>query len=160
MSLPSGEIRTDGLSLHRADTQGRQVLSAGPVLFDGESIGQELRYTRMFGQHMGRFNTVLDVSVTDAGGLWIGGGLYQQFDIDLGEQRLFVGLSFAPGLYLQGAEVDLGSPLEFRSGIELGMRVDNDWQVSLSYDHRSNGDISAVNPGVETIQLRLSRTFN
>ena len=55
--------------------------------------------------------------------------------------------------------VDLGLPLEFRSGFEVGTYINDDWRISLSYDHRSNGDLSAVNPGIETIELRVSRPF-
>lgn len=107
-----------------------------------------------------RFNPTFDVSITDEGGLWIGAGLYQQFDIEIGEHQFFIGSTFAPGIYLKGDEVDLGFPIEFRSGIEFGMQFENDWQISLSYDHRSNADVVDVNPGMETIQLRLSKTFN
>ena len=159
LSIPSAET-TNELSISRSDTTGRAVLSAGTLEFDGNTIGQELRYTRMFDMKKGRFNPTFDVSITDQGGLWVGAGLYQQFDIELGDQTFFVGSTFAPGLYFQGDEVDLGFPIEFRSGLEVGMRFDNDWQVSLSYDHRSNADVVAVNPGLETIQLRLSKTFN
>lgn len=160
LSIPSGEVTTNELSVNRADTTGRAVLSAGTLEFGGTTIGQELRYTYMFDQKKGRFNPTFDVSITDEGGLWVGAGLYQQFDIEIGQQTFFVGSTFAPGLYIQGNEVDLGFPIEFRSGLEVGMRFDNDWQVSLYYDHRSNGDIVAVNPGMETLQLRLSKTFN
>jgi len=72
---------------------------------------------------------------------------------------MFLGLSFAPGLYFQGGEVDLGLPLEFRSGFEVGTFIHDDWRISLSYDHRSNADLSAINPGIETIELRISRPF-
>jgi lipid A 3-O-deacylase len=32
--------------------------------------------------------------------------------------------------------------------------------VGLSYDHRSNGDIATLNPGLETLQLRVSVPLN
>jgi len=90
----------------------------------------------------------------------MGFGLYQQFDMDINGTPLFVGLTMVPGLYMQGQDVDLGFPLEFRSGIEMGVRFEYGWQASLSFDHRSNADVVAWNPGLETIQLRISKTFN
>lgn len=133
-------------------------LALAGVQFEGEFTGAELRGS-YYDQRLGRFTTVWDGSITDEGGLWLGYGLYQQFGFTLGQQEMFLGLSFAPGLYIQGGEVDLGLPLEFRSGFEVGTYLDDHWRISLSYDHRSNGDLSAVNPGLETIALRISRPF-
>lgn len=133
-------------------------ISAGVLQFQGETAGAELRAT-YYDTRFWRFTTVWDGSITDQGGAWLGYGLYQQFGFALGQREMFLGLSFAPGIYFQGGEVDLGLPLEFRSGFEVGTYLANDWRVSLSYDHRSNGDIAAVNPGIETVQLRVSVPF-
>lgn len=158
MSLFGGEYQSDGFNLNRADIAGRLITSVGAVQFDRRIVGSELRMTYAFNQ-WGRFNPVVDFSITDKGGAWAGIGLYQQFDFDFGAQQYFAGFHFAPGIYIQGGEVDLGYPLEFRSGVEIGVRLRNDWQISLSYDHRSNADIMEVNPGLETIQIRFSRAF-
>lgn len=159
MSLTNGEVTTDGFNTNRYDAGDRMVASTGALSSGGRELGQEVRLTYMFDQFMGRFNPTVDLSITDEGGIFAGVGLYQQFDMHIGDQDFFAGLTFTPGLYIQGDEIDLGAPLEFRSGVELGMRLDNDWQISLSYDHRSNGDFADVNPGMETIQLRLSKSF-
>jgi lipid A 3-O-deacylase len=132
--------------------------STGALQFDGALAGAELRAS-YYDNRLGRFTTVWDGSITDQGGLWLGYGLYQQFGFNLGQQDYFLGLTFAPGLYIQGGEVDLGLPLEIRSGFEVGTYINDDWRLSLSYDHRSNGDLVALNPGIETIEIRLSRSF-
>lgn len=159
MSLWGDGYQADGWNVARADVDGMLTTSAGIVQFDGENWGQELRFTHHF-KKWKRFNPVVDFSITDKGGAWLGFGLYQQFDLDIGGLPAFAGFSFAPGVYMQGGDVDLGYPIEFRSGVELGVRFAENWQVSLSYDHRSNGDISSLNPGLETIQLRVSKAFN
>ena len=159
MSLMGDGVQGDGWNIARADVDGMITTSVGIVQFQGHNWGQELRFTRSF-KKWKRCNPVLDFSITEKGGAWLGLGLYQQFDFDLGGVPAFAGFSFAPGIYAQGGDADLGLPLEFRSGVELGVRFAQDWQVSLSYDHRSNGDISQVNPGMETIQLRISKSFN
>ncbi len=148
-----------GWTVDRADTQGMLTTSYGIVQYHNRNWGKELRFTQSF-KKWKRFNPIIDLSLTEKGGAWIGLGLYQQFDMDINGTPLFVGFTMAPGLYSRGGDVDLGLPLEFRSGVEMGARFDSGWQVSLSFDHRSNADLGWVNPGVETIELRVSKSFN
>jgi len=159
MSLFGEGYQAEGWNVQRADVAGMQTGSAGIVQFNRQNRGTELRFTSSFPKWK-RFNPIVDFSVTDRGGAWLGIGLYQQFDLDIGNLPLYAGFTFAPGVYVQGGEVDLGYPLEFRSGVEIGVRFAESWQVSLSYDHRSNADIAPLNPGLETIQIRISKTFN
>jgi len=149
----------EGWTIERADMAGMLTTSYGIVQYQDINWGSELRFTKNY-KKWKRFNPILDFSITDRGGAWLGYGLYQQFDMDINGTPLFVGFTMAPGIYMQGGEVDLGSPLEFRSGVEMGVRFDSGWQVSLSYDHRSNADLGTVNPGLETLQLRVSKSFN
>ena len=149
----------EGWTVERADMEGLLTTSYGIVQYQSQNWGEELRFTQSF-KKWKRFNPVIDFSVTDKGGAWLGFGLYQQFDLDINGTPLFVGFTMVPGLYTQGEDVDLGFPVEFRSGVELGVRFDSGWQVSVSYDHRSNADLSHWNPGLETLQLRVSKPFN
>ena len=66
-------------------------------------------------------------------------------------------LSFIPGVYDAGNDENLGGWLMFRSGIELGYSISEDWRVSLAYDHRSSGDLWVYNPGMETLQIKIGR---
>jgi hypothetical protein len=52
--------------------------------------------------------------------------------------------------------VDLGGPIEFRSGIEVAYHMENGMRLGLGWDHRSNLEIYARNPGVEMVHVRLS----
>ena len=158
MSFMGDGVEGEGWNIQRADVAGQLTVSTGIVQYQGQTHGQELRFTRTLPKWK-RFNPVLDFSVTDKGGAWLGLGLYQQFDFDLAGVPVYAGFSFAPGVYAQGGDVDLGFPIEFRSGVEIGVRFAENWRVSLSYDHRSNGDIKQWNPGMESIQLRISRQF-
>jgi len=159
MSMFGDGIQGEGWNVRRADVSNQAVISTGAVVYNNKFWGRELRVTRTLDKWK-RFNPVIDFSVTEKGGAWLGYGLYQQFDLNINNTPLFVGFSFAPGIYAQGGDVDLGFPIEFRSGVEVGVRFERGWQLSLSYDHRSNGDISARNPGMETLQLRISKSFN
>jgi len=161
LSLTSGNYSGGGLEIYRKDVSGMFTFSTGQLIQYNAPVGQEVRGTYYYGSHMlDRFNSSIDFSITDAGGLWVGAGFYQQFNMDIAGGQFFSGFNFAPGLYLRGNEVRLGHPIEFRSGAEFGMRFDGGWQASIAYDHRSNALLSSYNPGMETVELRISKEFN
>lgn len=60
------------------------------------------------------------------------------------------------GLYRQGADVLLGSALEFRSGLTLGLDLGEGRRLALFFYHLSNGGIGERNPGVEVGGLGYS----
>lgn len=70
-----------------------------------------------------------------------------------------IGLSVMPGAYNQGNGVDLGFPLEFRSRLGLSRQVGPDWSAGIAIEHKSNAEISDINPGVETLLLTVARQF-
>lgn len=139
---------------------GWTVLSAGVLLHGGKRMGEEVRLTHYFDKDFYHFHPLVDFSVTDQGGTWLGAGIYVEGEYQTSKGSLFLGASFAPGLYFKGREMDLGYPLEFRSGIEAGFKTDSGYRISISYDHRSNARIKKLNPGMETIQLRIGKHFN
>lgn len=58
----------------------------------------------------------------------------------------------AVGAFARGdARKDLGSVLEFRTGVELTYRFDNDMRVGVNFFHLSNADTADDNPGSETV---------
>lgn len=73
----------------------------------------------------------------------------------LGDRWLFTP-SLAAGGLKEGKELDLGHDLEFRSGVELARRFDNDWRLGMALFHLSNGGIGDDNPGTEVLAMTLS----
>ncbi len=67
----------------------------------------------------------------------------------------FVGI----GYYRQGTGFDLGSELEFISGLELALRLNERSALGLRFFHLSNGSVSDRNPGTEALVLSYSRRF-
>ena len=55
----------------------------------------------------------------------------------------------------------LGSPLEFKSEVELNFKILNSSIIGVSYSHISNADIGNKNPGSDNIlfNFRLSENF-
>ena len=134
--------------------ESRLSVSAGSVVFLEEAISEEVFLRYDFGVSYGPFQPAVGASMTSDGDVWAGAGFLWtgSFFDDSG----YVQLSVMPGLWERGDGPDLGHAIEFRSGIEIGYEARNGWRYGLSLDHRSNAGIGDLNPGVETLQLRLS----
>ncbi|MCE2509645.1 MAG: acyloxyacyl hydrolase [Alphaproteobacteria bacterium] len=61
--------------------------------------------------------------------------------------------STAIGVFEEGSGKDLGSALEFRSGIELAYRFDDRSRFGAGLFHLSNASVGNTNPGEESIVL-------
>jgi len=73
-------------------------------------------------------------------------------DVFLG-RRWVLSPSTAIGVFEEGSGRDLGSALEFRSGIELAYRFDDRSRLSAGLFHLSNASIGTRNPGEESLML-------
>lgn len=76
-------------------------------------------------------------------------------DIPLGP-RLVLRPSFAPGLYSRGSGKDLGHTVEFRSGVELAYRFENNARLGVEFYHRSNAGLDDRNPGENSLMLTFA----
>ncbi|CCG08039.1 Putative uncharacterized protein [Pararhodospirillum photometricum DSM 122] len=76
-------------------------------------------------------------------------------DIMVG-RHVYVMPNTALGYYQRGGGRDLGYPLEFRSGLEIGWRFDGGMRAGVAMHHLSNANIGDRNPGVEELSLNLS----
>jgi hypothetical protein len=91
------------------------------------------------------------------GDLWAGGGVTAVWPLR-GTWQL--GGSVMAGFYAFGdAGDDLGSDLEFRTRIGVSRAIRPPWRLGLAIEHKSNGGIGDINPGIETIFLVVSRPF-
>lgn len=157
------DMKTDdckvGACLAQNPAQRAIALSYGDVQFQGRSIGRETYLRYDLGTSFGPFQPAIGLSVTDGNDVWLGLGATHTthfWQNAAGTSGGYAQLSFLPGMHVQGSGPDLGHPVEFRSGAEIGYQARSGLRVGLSYDHRSNGDISRVNPGLETVQLRVT----
>ena len=67
--------------------------------------------------------------------------------------------SFSPGYYEKGDGKDLGSVLEFKSEIKVGLDIFENSKLSYSYSHISNNDWGDINPGTDNQQITFSKNF-
>lgn len=138
--------------LTRIETDRRVAVSFGETIFQEDSIGSEFFVRYDFGMEFGPFQPTVGASATSDRDLWAGAGFVWTEEFN----GFYTSLHLMPGYYSHGEGPDLGSALEIRSGIEIGLVAENGVRYGLSYDHRSNADTAALNPGLETMQFRVS----
>ncbi len=136
------------------ETTPRVAFSAGTSLERRADAGAEAYLRYDFARTIGPFGQALGLSLGDESGAWVGYGL--TWGTSLGRSPFYTELHVMPGLYAASDSFDLGGPVEFRSGIEFGYEANNGWRYGLGFDHRSNAGIYDSNPGIETVQFRVS----
>ena len=67
--------------------------------------------------------------------------------------------SFSPGLYSMGDGKDLGSPLEFKSELQLSVDLLPGTKLGYSQSHLSNADLGDTNPGADSYMFNLMKSF-
>ena len=67
--------------------------------------------------------------------------------------------SFSPGLYSMGDGKDLGSPLEFKSEIQLTIDFLPGTKLGYSQSHLSNADLGDNNPGADSYMFNFMKRF-
>ncbi|MEB8388170.1 acyloxyacyl hydrolase [Rhodobacteraceae bacterium KMM 6894] len=140
--------------LAKNEVQSFNSLSVGEVVFQEKTIGEEIFFRRQTGKARGPFQFTYGASVTDEGGMWVGLGSTTTYTTP--NKRFYAQFHTMPGLYSKGGEVGLGGAIQFRSGVEVGYQNRQGVRAGLSIDHRSNAGIYSNNPGLETVQFRVS----
>lgn len=150
--LCAGMVAAD--TPERADLRPRLELSVGGLdVFDGPrplALGLAYRW-----RPLGRWY------VAPGAGLLAGSDGSRYFHADLSRsfalgRSWYTVIVLGAGYFHDGATVQLGHQLEFRSGLELGRWLDGRWRLGLAFDHLSNGSLAGENPGTEVLTLRLS----
>lgn len=103
----------------------------------------------------GKFYTIgplLGLSVNTDGGVYGYGGIYTS--LALGEVLLTP--FFTVGGYAQNDSKDLGSVVQFQSGIEGAYGFDYGGRLGVRFSHISNGGVKDKNPGAEILLLSYS----
>ncbi len=135
------------------DADARFILQASAVEFDREIIGEEIGLGYALGRSYGPFQPMVMATLTDKDRAWFGAGARWDKAI---AGPLFAEATFMPGYDTGGSGPDIGGKLQFRSSLGVGYAFDNGATLALTYDHRSNAERRALNPGLETISLKFS----
>ncbi|MCF8489679.1 MAG: acyloxyacyl hydrolase [Rhodospirillum sp.] len=96
---------------------------------------------------------IAGIEATHLGSTYVYGGFMA--DVRFGE-HVVLSPSAAVGWYNQGGARDLGSPLEFRTGIEAAYRFEDGLRLGLAFHHISNAELGDKNPGIEEVTMNVS----
>ena len=104
---------------------------------------------------LGKFKPVTGAFMTGNSSIYMYTGIEAQYG--LGPLKILP--SFAPGYYEKGDGKDLGSVLEFKSEVKVGLDLFENSQLSYSYSHISNNDWGERNPGTDNQSITFSKKF-
>jgi lipid A 3-O-deacylase len=85
--------------------------------------------------------------------------LYTGIEADYNLGPINISPSFAPGYYEAGDGKNLGSALEFKSEVKIGVDLFKNSNLGYSYSHISNNDWGDVNPGTDNQSITFSKKF-
>jgi len=114
-------------------------------------FGIEYRFTPM--ESLYNIIPVVGFTANSDGGYWAHTGM--RYDVHLSDNWVLTP-NFAASLYENGGGKDLGHALEFRSGLELAYKLDDNSHLGLGIYHLSNASIANKNPGEESIIFSYS----
>ena len=104
---------------------------------------------------IGRFSPTTGAFVTKKNSIY----LYTGIEADYNLGPINISPSFAPGYYEAGDGKNLGSALEFKSEIKVGVDLFKNTNLGYSYSHISNNDWGDVNPGTDNQSVTISKKF-
>ena len=104
---------------------------------------------------LGKFKPITGGFITGNNSAYFYTGIEAQYG--LGPLKILP--SFAPGYYEKGDGKDLGSVLEFKSELKVGLDIFENSKLSYSYSHISNNYWGETNPGTDNQQITFSKNF-
>jgi len=104
---------------------------------------------------IGKFSPTTGAFVTDKSSIYF----YTGVEVDYNLGPINISPSFAPGYYRAGDGKNLGSALEFKSEIKVGVDLFKNTNLGYSYSHISNNDFGDINPGTDNQSINFSKKF-
>ena len=137
----------------RAQFGGSIAGGLGAFDFLHNNTAAEGRVEFRFDQRLLYLRPLVGTLFTDKGSVYAYGGF--RLELPIGK-HLVILPSAAVGYYEKGGGKDLGSHVEFKTGVEIDLAFANGIRVGPAFDHISNAGISKKNPGEENLMLMVS----
>jgi hypothetical protein len=131
-------------------TEEPDFIALGVGVFDinDDETAAEFRFEYRSDLKLFFLTPLLGLMINSDAGAYIYGGL--GLDLFFG-RRVVLTPNAAFGAYEDGNGKDLGSVIEFRTGVELAYRFDDYSRLGLAFNHISNAGIDEKNPGTESL---------
>ena len=104
---------------------------------------------------LGKLSPITGFMLTEDAASYFYTGVQAEYKIG----KLNLTPSFSPGLYSMGDSKDLGSPLEFKSEVQLSVDLLPGTKLGYSQSHISNADLGEKNPGADSYMFNLMKSF-
>ena len=104
---------------------------------------------------IGRFSPTTGAFLTKKSSIY----LYTGIEADYNLGAIKISPSFAPGYYEAGDGKNLGSALEFKSEVKIGIDLFKGTNLGYSYSHISNNDWGNINPGSDNQSITFSKKY-
>jgi|TARA_B110000438_G_C15646056_1_gene577506 lipid A 3-O-deacylase len=104
---------------------------------------------------LGKISPVSGGFLTEKNAFYVYTGV--QAEYDMGPFKITP--SFAPGIYSYGDGKDLGSPLEFKSEVQVSLDLSETSKFGMSYNHISNASLGDKNPGANSYMFNFLKQF-
>lgn len=122
-------------------------------VFQQDDLAADFRLEYRHNKGLWIFRPWVGAEVTSDGAFYGVVGFHSDFHLG---DRVVLSPSFGVGAYYEGAGLDLGSVVEFRSQLEIAYRSNNQSRLGVALSHISNAGIGDRNPGTEIATLYYS----
>ena len=104
---------------------------------------------------LGKLSPITGGFITENNATYLYTGIQAEYDLGF----LTIAPSFAPGYYSYGDGKDLGSPLEFKSEVQVSFNLSDSTHLGMSYNHISNASLGTKNPGANSYMFNFLKKF-
>ena len=103
----------------------------------------------------GKISPITGFMITADSATYLYTGVQAEYEIG----KLNFTPSFSPGYYTTGDGKDLGSPLEFKTEVQLSLELLPGSKLGYSYNHVSNAGLGDKNPGANSYMFNFMKSF-
>jgi hypothetical protein len=104
---------------------------------------------------LGRISPITGGFLTENSAAYLYTGVQAEYEVGIFK----ITPSFAPGYYHNGNGKDLGSPIEFKSEVQLSFNLSETSEFGMSYNHISNASLGDKNPGANSYMFNILKKF-
>ena len=104
---------------------------------------------------LGKISPITGFMMTADSATYLYTGVQAEYEIG----KLNLTPSFSPGYYATGDGKDLGSPLEFKTEVQLSLELLPGSKLGYSYNHVSKAGLGDKNPGANSYMFNFMKSF-